>query len=252
MYLFSKDPWRVVKGFDGSISVVSGINTVADVYATSDKFYEEFTQVANADLIALAPEMYSLLEAIHVAISTNNMDKLKRLNDCAQSIFIRAGVTPERRWYRQVNDQATLALAQRQVDDEDRQTEEAEILQEYFGDSWDKYDLFPADVGYRVLSKEDEFEEYFIFGETEGCFKPYYFNSKYWCKHDDSPAYVLPYRKSQRMLSYDQAYTYYYHGIKEDFMNAGIMDPDMKHIAYMLDGRTPRKLILAYKKEYDD
>lgn len=252
-YLFSSTPWRKIHGSNG-MSICSGIDTVATVYGTytMDDFYPELTQEANADLIAKAPDMYRLLERTSVAILRNDQEKLQLIRQNIHNLFQEMGVTVSQRSLREVKrqeEQQWLEKAKKEIEEEDQAEEEATILQKYFGDDWDKYELYPADVGYHVLSKEDEYEEYFIFGETEGCVKPYYYNSKYWCKHDDSPAYVLPYRKSQPILHYEKAYTYYYNDIKEKFQVAGISDPDMKRIEYMLNGRTPRKLIIDYKSD---
>lgn len=62
-YLFScseENPnWKVSE--DGK-TVLNGSEVVADVHGTNTEFYSEFTQEANARLIAEAPAMYRLLD----------------------------------------------------------------------------------------------------------------------------------------------------------------------------------------------
>lgn len=253
-YLFSGGNWRKSYGSDG-VAVYSGIDKVATIYGTNnyDDFYSALTREANADLIEKAPDMYRLLERTSIAISRNDQDTLQLIEDNIHKLFQEMGVDYTQRRYRELQllfDQDWMTSTMEKANAEYQKNEESTTLHKYFGDDWDKYDLYPADVGYHVLSKEEVDEEYFIFGTVEGCVKPFYYNSKYFNKHDDSPAYVLPYRTTQPMLHYEKAYAYYYSDIKEAFQNAGITNPDMDIIEGMLNGRTLRKLILDYKKEY--
>lgn len=124
------------------------------------------------------------------------------------------------------------------------------ILKRFFGKKWDQYEIIPETLGYFVYHKEDEFDEYFILKERNGGVAPYYLCDKYWCKHDDAPAYVIQSEPGELLVPCEGANAYYYNEIKERFQEAGVEDPDMDFIEDLLNGQSIDQLIEDYKNKY--
>lgn len=266
-YLFSSSPWKIVKDEDGSINVVSGIETVASVYATNEEYYSEFTQEANANLIANAPEMYQLLEAIQI-IGNHSPDKLPELLNRIKVLFLKLGVTTTQYRLKQemlAKQEVMLDLAHKELEAEMQREEEATILQKYFGDRWEEYEIHSADVGYHIVSKKYARaplancyldlkyfnEEYFLLdNKGKEDIKPCYFSYATWTDGNEI-AYVYQDPDSDKVLvSIDEAFGYSYNDIIDVFCKHNIEEPDMDKVATLIRGQSVEELIKDYKKDY--
>lgn len=254
-YLFGTPPWNILSN-KGSYCVYCNndiFDTVADVYPTKDEFYKELTQEANANLIAAAPEMYGLLESVLI-LSKDMPEKMPEIRDRIQNLFLRMGVTLTQYRLKQLHleEEAKMIEKDKQEIEEDAQKEEeATILQKYFGDDWENYEIIPGILGYFVYHKEEEFDEYFILEERVGGVAPYYFNPDEWHKHGEA-AYVIQSEPDELLVPFEGANAYYYDEIRDYFKDAGILDVDMDLVDELLNGQGIDQLIEDYKNALNE
>lgn len=250
-YLFSDTPWNIERQGD-RVRVTSGLYTVAEVYATSTEFYEEFTQDANASLIAAAPEMYSLLERVSIALDVKSEELQKKLlnktKEDIRRLFLLAGVTITQYRLREIErerQEVELAKAKKEIDEEMAAHDDEAILKEYFGDKASDYILDYGDVGYHAVNKNDEDEEWFLLKEDGVHPTPYYLNNYAWFSDCMNVAYVHQDSPGQRLVSYDEGNWYQFDEIKDAFIEAGV-NPDMDTVGDLIKGQSVQELIKDY------